>query len=252
EPYTCYGRVNLAARLMTAAGWGNLGRMKKLPIEPAPFLEVNAKGLRTLKGFTEAQPVYQLIGRPTANLTVPFSQQTMVGREAELARLHAFVTPIFQGQFAGLLTLVGEAGLGKSRLAHEFAQQLLREQSSPPAIFLCQTDEIIRAALNPWRYWLRHYFSQVATDSDAENKDRFQVRLESLIRVTSDETLRQELGRTRSVLGALLDLRWPGSLYEQLEPKLRLENMFTALVTLLRGGKFAPADYHSTGRYAMV
>ncbi len=235
ESYTCYGRgVNLAARLMTAAAWGEIWLDEEVARRASPTFEVNAIGQRTLKGFTEAQPVYQLIGRPTANLMVPFYQQTMVGREAELARLHTFVAPIFQGQFAGLLTLVGDAGLGKSRLAHEFGQHLLHEQAAPPAIFLCQTDEIIRAALNPWRYWLRHHFAQIATDSEAENKDRFQVRLESLIRVTSDEVLRQELGRTRSVLGALLDLRWPGSLYEQLEPKLRLENMFTALVTLLR------------------
>jgi len=36
------------------------------------------------------------------------------------------------------------------------------------------------------------------------------------------------------MLGALVDLRWPGSLYETLEPKLRFENTLTALVSLMQ------------------
>ena len=46
--------------------------------------------------------------------------------------------------------------------------------------------------------------------------------------------LAEELNRSRSFLAALVDLHWEGSLYAQLEPQLRLENMLDALKTLIK------------------
>src|SRR5690606_21372763 len=43
-----------------------------------------------------------------------------------------------------------------------------------------------------------------------------------------------ELDRARSFLGALVDLQWEGSLYAQLEPQLRFENVLEALKTLIK------------------
>lgn len=238
QSYTCYGRgANLAARFMVAAAWGEIWLDEEVARRAAPHFALSPMGLYPLKGFNSPQPAYRLEGRHP----LPRSQQApplaMIGREAELAALQNFVSPIFQGQFAGLLAIVGEAGLGKSRLADALAQQLT--QPAAASIFLCQADEIIRASLNPFRYWLRRHFAQVAADVETDNKRRFAERLDQLIEQTPDQSLRRELDRTRSVLGALLDLRWPGSLYEQLEPELRLENQITALVTLLRAESLA-------------
>lgn len=235
QSYTSYGRgVNLAARLMTAAAPGDIWLDEETARRVATQFAIQFHGHYQLKGFAEPQPAHRLLGRQAVSLSIPFYQQMLVGRETEIAQLSTFVEPIFRGQFAGFIMVIGEAGVGKSRLLHEFGQQLAGQHTPPPAIFLCQTDEIIRASLNPFRYWLRQTFAQVTTDPEAHNKTRFIARLENVMQATPDETLRQELSRTRSVLGALLDLRWPDSLYEQLEPKLRLENMFTALVALLR------------------
>ena len=65
------------------------------------------------------------------------------------------------------------------------------------------------------------------------NKANFTARLHALIAATTDDALAAELARTRSFLGALINLHWPGSLYEQVEPQLRFENMLAALKTLL-------------------
>jgi predicted ATPase/class 3 adenylate cyclase len=51
-------------------------------------------------------------------------------------------------------------------------------------------------------------------------------------RRTTDE-LADELDRTRSFLGALIDVYWEGSLYEHVEPKLRFENTLQALKTFI-------------------
>ena len=192
ESYTCYGRgVNLAARLTTAAAWGEIWLDEEIARRATPPFEINPIGHYQLKGFSDPQPAYLLIGRQAVTLTIPFYQQTLVGREPELVQLHNFVEPIFQGQFAGLLMLVGEAGVGKSRLLHEFGQQLAGQHTLPPAIFLCQTDEIIRASLNPFRYWLRQTFAQVTTDPETNNKTLFTARLENLIHATPDASLRR-------------------------------------------------------------
>jgi len=55
-----------------------------------------------------------------------------------------------------------------------------------------------------------------------------------LLSATTDPELARELERTRSILGALLELYWPNSLYEQLDPEGRYNNTFLALIALLK------------------
>ncbi|MCO5185730.1 MAG: tetratricopeptide repeat protein [Anaerolineae bacterium] len=227
EEYTCYGLgVNLAARQMMTADWGTVlldgvtaekaGRFDTAYVQHVPF-----------KGFAEPQPVYTLNGRRDQVRDHVYAGQ-LVGREQEMAQLVAAIRPIFDHQFAGIVTIVAEAGMGKSRLAHAFLDQ------QPIKLFLCQTDEILRQSLNPFRFWLRNYFGQSSTVTPDENRRQFDNRLDRLLAILSDVALREELERTRSFLAALLDIFWPDSLYAQLEPQLRFENTLSALKALIK------------------
>jgi class 3 adenylate cyclase len=236
--YTAIGTVvNLAARLMQSAPWGSIWLDEATAQRLQRTFTIDLVGTRNFKGFTEAHHVYCMKGRRVAaeDSRRGVYSGKLRGREVEFAQLQAFVQPVLKGQFGGVLVVTGEAGIGKSRLVHEFAwwlkENLPAEQA--PLWVLAQTDEVLRQSLNPFRYALREYFSQSATLSEAENKLRFAARLDALAAETADPTLRQELERTRPFLGALLDLYWPGSLYDQLEPKLRFENTLVALTTLL-------------------
>ena len=117
--------VNTAARLEQAAGSGEivLGDLtyrlarEQIEIEFIPPL--------TLKGKAEPVPAYRLIrvgapteARPTDSTTTatPF-----VGREAEMGRLSEALGDAMTNSKARLVTLVGDAGVGKSRLIREFA-----------------------------------------------------------------------------------------------------------------------------------
>ena len=108
---------------------------------------------------------------------------------------------------------------------------------------LCRAEGLLRQSLHPFVYALRDYFNQQPGSSDTENTIRFDAildRLRAALNASGDAELSSELQRTRSFLGAIIDLGWPGSVVQQLDPKLRFENTIAALRTLLlpkAGGK---------------
>ncbi|HNT76875.1 MAG TPA: tetratricopeptide repeat protein [Anaerolineae bacterium] len=162
----------------------------------------------------------------------------LVGRDEELTRLHEGLAPMSIGRFAGMIYIYGEAGVGKSRLIHELRQALQTEGVT--SWFTCPADPILHQSLNPFRYFLRQYFAQNPESSEETNKANFTILLDALVNGLRERPtpvareLVLELERTRSILGALVDLHWRDSLYEQLEPELRFRNSLVAIKTLIQ------------------
>ena len=232
EEYTCYGRgVNLAARFMSAAPRGEIWLDEGAAKRAEHDYELDFVGEQSFKGFSEKQKVYVLVELKEQSQTLFVGK--MVGRKAELEKLSEFVQPVLNGEYAGALVVWGEPGIGKTRLVYEFRNSTILKGNE---IFwaICQADEILRRSLNPSRYWLKSYFEQSSEQSQARNKRNFNHKLDELIASTQDEALAAELDHTRSFLGALLDLRWPDSLYEQLDAQGRYENTFIALIALIK------------------
>ncbi len=260
EEYTCYGAyVNLAARQMVMADWGEIWLDEETARSAGGEFECARHGAFQLKGFAKTSVVFRLLGWRELR-TDSFYQGEMVGRQRALGQLQAALVPLASGKFAGVIFITGEAGIGKSRLVHELRQasymarvagdELLHSPSAPrhpltaPQWFLGQTDEILRQPLNPFRYWLWRYFNQLTNAGETTNKAAFTAKLRELMthwvtnppvnqQSSTIERLTAELNRTYSFLGALIDLHWPDSLYTQLEPQLRFENTLTALKTLI-------------------
>ena len=231
EEYTCYGHgANLAARFMTAAPRGEIWVDDQIYRRAHARYEIDYRGKQTFKGFTDPVDVYILFERKDQN--EGFFQGKFIGRETELETLVDFLDPIKHDNYAGALIIVGEPGIGKSRLVMEF-------KASEDAFLqmrwaVCQSDEILRDPFNPFRYWLRDYFQVSDSQVEARNKRDFNRKLDHLIAMTEDPELAEELDRTRSFLGALLRLYWPDSLYEQLDAQARYENTLTGLITLIK------------------
>ncbi|MCE7982281.1 MAG: hypothetical protein DYG89_13885 [Caldilinea sp. CFX5] len=264
EEYTCYGaHVNLAARQMVMADWGEIWLDEATTHLAGSSFTVSLPAMLRFKGFAEERTVYRLLRHQSVNVE-RFYTGALVGRAAELAQLQNAFAPLAEGRSAGLITIIGEAGIGKSRLVYELQRQLEDDKvtrwqgdkvshgaSEPvtlspphpvtlPQWFRCQSDEILRQPLNPFRYWLRSYFNQSTSAEEATNKIAFTTKLDDLIArlgagalVSRVSSLVSELDRTRSFLGALVDLHWPDSLYSQVEPQLRLENTLVALKNLI-------------------
>jgi class 3 adenylate cyclase/tetratricopeptide (TPR) repeat protein len=117
--------VNLAARLESAARPGTVliahntfqhvrGVFDVEPLEPIQA-----------KGFAEPVQVYRVVAiRPrtfrTRRRGVEGVETRMVGREGEFGQLKEIFTTMAGGRSGQLVTIVGEPGLGKSRLLYEF------------------------------------------------------------------------------------------------------------------------------------
>ena len=151
--------VNTAARLEGAAGSGEiiLGgltyRLARDQIEVEPIAPL------TLKGKAEPVAAFRLVavrgpqadGADGTGVTTPF-----VGRVEEMDRLELTLLEVTATRSCELLTVIGEAGVGKSRLIKEFAvrasarerSQVLRGRCLPygDGVTFWPIGEIVRSA----------------------------------------------------------------------------------------------------------
>lgn len=123
--YTAMGdAINLAARLQSAARPGTALVSLHTHRFAAPLFHFRDVGLVEVKGKSEPIQTYEVVGvraepgklRGLAGLTSP-----MVGRDHERAALLTLSDRLKTGR-GGLAVIVGEAGLGKTRLLAEWKQ----------------------------------------------------------------------------------------------------------------------------------
>jgi predicted ATPase/class 3 adenylate cyclase len=224
--------VNLAARLMTHADWGEV--LVDEEISKHKGFQFTHKGNIQYKGIEGPVPTFVLKGR-AGSIRQVFSGQ-MVGRETELQQLVDFVLPALEEHRPGILSVFGEAGIGKSRLLYEMRRKLNSRVGH--AWLTCMTDQILRKPFNPFIYCLNNYFDQSVERSVEYNQQRFEERFSRLIaRVTytnhpESATIRRELERTRSVFAILLGLPTADSFWQELDAKGRYQNTVIAITQL--------------------
>jgi len=112
--------VHLTQRLQTASIPGHILVSDVTRELTAALFHFDEPREVTLKGFDEPQTVFGLLGeRSTAERRgLHASEATFVGRESDLAVVQAGIADLAAG-IGGILTLWGEAGIGKSRLVAE-------------------------------------------------------------------------------------------------------------------------------------
>jgi len=225
-------RVNLAARLMTYADWGEVLVDEEIN-KNRDFIFQHRGDIR-YKGIKGNVPTFKLIGRNYESTAVHTGR--MVGREEELKQLYSFSNPLLEGRPAGLIYIYGEAGIGKSRLTYELRKMLTENQEVK--WYVCQTDQILKKPFNPFIYFLRNYFKQSPDASTEINRQHFEARFEALAERLShlegEEPLviRKELLRTKSVLAAQIGITYPDSIWEQLDARGRYQNTLLAIINL--------------------
>ncbi|RME95512.1 MAG: adenylate/guanylate cyclase domain-containing protein, partial [Bacteroidetes bacterium] len=232
--YACVGnRVNLAARLMTKADWGEVLVDEEIQLASAyRFLHTGDIQYKGIKGNV---PTYKLLGRNFDN--DPDYAGPLIARQQELQALADFVADGLKGQRAHIAYVFGEAGVGKSRLTYELSKEL--QTRLDVQWHLCQVDQILRKPFNPFIYFLHNYFEQSPESSHYLNSTNFDARFRLLLKALEDtdhtakSQAARELQRTRPILAALVGIHAENSLWEMLDAKGRYQNAIQAIINLL-------------------
>jgi hypothetical protein len=122
--YSAVGQTtHLAARMEQLATPGSI-RLTVATLRLAEGLvQVNALGQFPVKGLTEPVEVFELVGasaiRQRLQASAARGLTRFVGRQQELAALQQALAQAGAGH-GQIVALVGEAGVGKSRLVYEF------------------------------------------------------------------------------------------------------------------------------------
>ena len=131
--YTVMGDdVNLAARLMSVAGPGNILVSASVRRKVQALFELTSRGEIKLKGKAEPAPAFAVEGvraMPEPLRGLRGMRSPLVGRQAEWEQLLAAMNQLMAGR-GQIVSATGEAGLGKSRLVAEMRQHM-RTVSSP-------------------------------------------------------------------------------------------------------------------------
>ena len=233
--YACVGnRVNLAARIMAAAEWQAV--LVDGEVATSPQFRFLPRGDIQYKGVPKPEPTYALEGR-RQSLGKPDYGGRPIGRDPEVEALTAFAAPLLEGRPAGIAYVLGEAGIGKSRLTHELRTRL--NEGHPCNWLLGSCDQILRKPFNPFTFLLQRIFRQSIELDPEQNRRRFDFRHDWLrnnltrLRTKEAERYASELERTKSILAAQLGIIIPDSLYTRLDAQGRYQNTIDAIVTLV-------------------
>ncbi len=168
--------VNIAARMEQTAPAGSLRISHDTFRHVRGLFEVEAQPPLAVKGLPDPVRSYLVLrARPRAfrvmNRGLEGVETRMVGRDGELARLTETFESVREDGKVALVTVVGEAGLGKSRLTLEFAHWLelldgpVRTFPARPQAYGSHTPYGLLRDLLAWRFDILDGDSQVVAQS---------------------------------------------------------------------------------------
>jgi class 3 adenylate cyclase/predicted ATPase len=222
--YTPVGHsTHLAARMESLASGGAVvvsDRTYKL-IEG--YFECNALGEAKVKGVTEPVSIYEVLGvgplRTRLQVAARRGLTRFVGRQGELEQMQKALehTKAGHGQIVGVM---GEPGLGKSRLFYEF------KLTSHSGCLVLEAYSVSYGKASPYLpliELLRSYFQLQPQDDERQRKEKITGKVLILDR---------NLENTLPYLFALLGVEEQPSPLQQMDPQVRRKRTFDALKKL--------------------
>ena len=171
--------VNTASRIQGAAPAGGVLIAHATYRHVHGMFDMRAMEPITVKGKSEPLLTYLVIGvrSPAARNSVGGLQgieTTMVGRDNELDTLRRAYGETMARRRAQSMLVIGEAGIGKSRLLYEFERW--RGQQAPPVTCLRgrASPELTTTPYGLLRDVLRSHFGITESDSVADVRDKFE------------------------------------------------------------------------------
>jgi len=241
DSYTVIGdTVNVAARLQAAARPGSVIVGEATYHATREAIDYSAlKEPLVLKGKTEPVSAWQALasdGKPAAGAwDAGPARAPLVGRGSELTALHDLLARVKRRRAAHLATVIGDPGVGKSRLLRQFESELQDQHSRPlvrhgrclpygSSIVYWPLGEVIRAEC-----------AIVDGDPPAVAWEKLSVRMGELLG-GPDSDSRSSASKT-AVIGRLLGIETPDDLVlsEQPDAQRAREVFFAAVRACVEG-----------------
>jgi predicted ATPase len=188
------------------------------------YFEFRNLGSVPMKGVSERVNLFEVVGtgslRTRLEVSASHGLARFVGRRHELERLRAMLqqAKAGEGQIAGI---TGEAGVGKSRLFHEFKHVA----QSDCLVLECSSDSYGKAfPYLPLIDMLQNYLQVSPDDTDRQKLEKVTGRVLGLDRALDD---------TIPFLLALLGVRDTTTPIDKMDPQVRRRRTFDALQRLV-------------------
>lgn len=216
--------IHIASRMESIAEPGTICMSNATRRLSQGFVEVRSKGPARLKGIREPIEVFELLDRRTEtrwNIRASQGLTTFVGREQELELLSQVEQRVRSGG-GEIVHIAGEAGMGKSRLLHEFANSSTMDNWSK--LYASASPEFENTPYHPISTLLRNWFQISAEDSQASIAERIRERVIGL---------GDELEFSLPGIYSLLDLPVENEEWEQLDPPERRNIILEGVVQVI-------------------
>jgi class 3 adenylate cyclase/tetratricopeptide (TPR) repeat protein len=225
--YTAQGQtVGLAARMQQLAEPGAIYLSEATAKLLAGYVHTRDLGDFAVKGVREPVRVHELEGVGPVRTRLELSRargfSRLVGRARELEALESALARALEGS-GQVVGIVGEPGVGKSRLVHELSLRCAARGIRVTEAHALPHGKAI--PLLPWIEQLRSYFGVGERDADETARDKIAGRMLRL-----DEGLRDALPVMLDFLG-VADPRHPAP---PMEPEARSRALLDATRRLLR------------------
>lgn len=218
--------VNLAARVMMKAEWGEV-LSEKVFIERAGERVKSEKIIdASLKGIEGDVKLYRLTG-----LAVKGSKgytNRFIGRKREISEIQSVFADA--GKNMGALFVFGDAGIGKTRIVAESLKPL----SERAEIFSAHADEIVKSALDPFKAYIENKLG-IADDLKADDKNRiFELEFAEMLKKAkrAGYSSTSELERTAIFLKNFIGAE--NSIEKVYEPKVILDNTLIGIKEFIK------------------
>ena len=206
--------VNVAARLEQAAQPGTILIGERTARAVRPYFDLRRIEPLSVKGKEKAVTAWIVEGEREApeSRGVPGLRAPLVGRENELAFLRAAWAQVCGEGRPHLVTLLGDAGVGKSRLAREFLSTL--DVNAKVLVGRCLP---YGEGVTLWP--LAEILKAEAVVLDTDPADVAVAKIRQLVEAVIDPELAGERPRTVAALASTLGLQTAGDPLGALDPR---------------------------------
>jgi class 3 adenylate cyclase/tetratricopeptide (TPR) repeat protein len=188
------------------------------------------------KGFAEPMPAYLVetrLQRPDKARGIEGLRANLIGRDDELGKLHKALVEVQSGR-GQMVTLIGDAGVGKSRLVADLRDHALADPTTAPLWLEGRSLDVATGV----SYWplldlLRALFGWTVEDDEARRGERLVAVLQELVddRILDEARFREVVPIIADLLLIDLGSGWPP--IARVSPEQARQQTFLALRDLV-------------------